>query len=98
MVLMPFGSKPAYIKAAAFCSDGSYPAWVHEGKNLFEIVAEDVQLLHNVNWEATMKAHKGLGDKSYLLLWSESVTGMSPDVFYANQHLSNDPEFAEGQA
>ncbi len=71
---------------------------VHEGKNIFEIVAEDVQLLHNVNWEAAMEARKGLVDKGYLLPWSESVTGMSPDVFYANQHLSNDPEFAEGQA
>lgn len=38
-----------------------------------------------------MEARKGLVDKGYLLPWSESVTGLSPDVFYANQHLSNRP-------
>jgi single-stranded DNA-binding protein len=71
---------------------------IHEGKNIFEIVAEDVQLLHNVNWEQAMEARKELVDKGYLLPWSETITGLSADVFFANQHLNNDPDFAQGQA
>jgi hypothetical protein len=38
------------------------------------------------------------GKKGYLLPWLEDNHGLSADVYYGNQHLERDPEFAQEPA
>jgi len=90
--------KDAVMQGSKVAVMGHIQRRMHNNRSIFEIVAEDVQLLYNVNWERGMETRKALVEKGYLLPWLEDNHGLSADTYYGNQHLERDPEFAQEPA
>ncbi len=90
--------KDAIMQGSKVAIMGHIQRRMHDNHSIFEIVAEDVQLLFNVNWERGMETRKSLVEKGYLLPWYEDNHGLIADVYYGNQHLEHDPEFNQEPA